>query len=128
MRYPNITSLFKYRTINPQTLEAMRNRKVWVASPNSFNDPFDTNTDNYVAELSEKTIESIARSGFPQIRNKSPRDPVILNTLHAEFVKQAMKFGILSLTENCESTLMWSHYANGHRGFCMSLGERQIAY
>ena len=90
-----------------------------MASPNSFNDPFDTNTDNYVGELSPETIKSIARNGFPQIRTLNPSDPTLLSTLHVGFVKQAMKFGILSLTENCESTLMWSHYANGHRGFCI---------
>lgn len=58
MHYSNITSLFKYRTINQDTLEALRKQKIWVASPSSFNDPFDTNTDNYVEELSPETIET----------------------------------------------------------------------
>lgn len=113
MHHPKTTSLFKYRTINPDTREALRNQKIWVASPNSFDDPFDTNTDNYVDELSPETIETFARRGIPQIRNINP------STLHTLFVKQAKKFGILCLTENCESILMWSHYANGHRGLCL---------
>ena len=29
------------------------------------------------------------------------------------------RVGILSLTERCDDLLMWSHYANGHRGFCL---------
>ena len=92
--------------------------------PESFNDPFDTNTDNYLEELSLETIENIARNGFPQIKNINPSDhPAIVRTLHEGFVKQAMKFGILSMTEDCGSTLMWAHYANGHRGFCMEFGR-----
>jgi Protein of unknown function (DUF2971) len=119
MRYPNITSLFKYRTINRNTLDALGNQKIWVASPNSFNDPLDTNTDNYLENLSPEAIERISRHGVLQIKNRAPNDPARLSTFHDTFVKQAMTFGILSLTENCESTLLWSHYANGHRGFCM---------
>lgn len=113
MHHLNITRLFKYRIINRDTREALRKQKIWVASPDSFDDPFDTNTDNYIEELSPETIETFTRRGYPQIRNMNP------STLHAQFVKQAKKFGVLCLTENCESILMWSRYANGHRGLCL---------
>jgi hypothetical protein len=28
-------------------------------------------------------------------------------------------FSVLSLSENCSSTLMWAHYSDGHKGFCV---------
>ncbi len=32
-------------------------------------------------------------------------------------------FGILCLSRNCDSTLMWSHYANKHNGYCIGFDE-----
>jgi hypothetical protein len=28
-------------------------------------------------------------------------------------------FSVLSMSENCSSTLMWAHYSDGHKGFCI---------
>jgi hypothetical protein len=34
--------------------------------------------------------------------------------------REAMKqFGVLSLSEVCDSILMWTHYSAAHKGFCM---------
>jgi hypothetical protein len=41
MPYPNVTSLFKYREISENSIEGLRNENIWVATPRSFNDPFE---------------------------------------------------------------------------------------
>jgi len=45
-----------------------------------------------------------------------------------KFIKGLMNelrntLGILSLSERNDSILMWSHYANSHKGFCIGFGN-----
>lgn len=35
-------------------------------------------------------------------------------------------YGVLSMTERWNSILMWSHYANFHKGFCIGLNESKM--
>lgn len=127
MPHPHITSLYKYCPIDKDgaikryALEGLRNGKLWASQPNSFNDPFDCNTDNYDPEtIAPRTIEIFSQSGLDNIDFNDPSNiRKVKKLLHAQFVAMAKKYGVLCLTENCESILMWSHYADGHRGFCM---------
>lgn len=119
--HPNITSLYKYRAFNKYSLEGLRDKKLWASRPNSFTDPFDCNTDNYDPnKIKPRTIDILVKGGLDDIDWENPSNILKLNMIrHAEFVKWAQKSGVLCLTENCESILMWSHYADGHQGFCM---------
>jgi hypothetical protein len=41
MEEPHITSLYKYRAFNEYSLSNLKNDTIWLAKPESFNDPFD---------------------------------------------------------------------------------------
>lgn len=50
-------------------------------------------------------------------------------TAHTSWEQKAQKkmsndFGILCLSDTCESYLMWSHYANKHQGYCIGFDEK----
>lgn len=120
MSHPHITSLYKYRAVNDRALEGLRNNKLWISQPNSFNDPFDCNTDNYDPDKIELgTISILAKSGLNLDFSESSNRRNFNKLRHGKFVEKANEFGVLCLATNCESTLMWSHYSDSHRGFCM---------
>lgn len=117
---PSITSLYKYRAINDRTLESLRNHNLWISQPNSFNDPFDCNTDNYeLDKIAPETASLLTNAGVNLDINDASNRHYFDRLRHTKFVEKANEFGILCITGNCASTLMWSHYSDSHRGFCM---------
>ena len=121
MIHPEVTTLYKYRAFNEQSLSILINKKIWCASPESFNDPFDCG-----AEISYKKEVAKLLIG----KNVSPEEM----KRHQEEFKKGMdhdsslkdkKVGIFSLSEVNNEILMWSHYANNHKGFCIGF-ERNL--
>jgi hypothetical protein len=100
MPHPHITSLYKYRAINDYALEGLRNEKLWISRPNSFNDPFDCNTDNYDPEKIEPgTIEILTKSGLNLDFNEPSNRRNFNKIRHAKFVEKANEFGVLCLRQ-----------------------------
>ena len=54
---------------------------------------------------------------FMHIDKKTQRE-LLQDTLYYNEILLS-KMGILSLSEESLNTLMWAHYANSHKGFCM---------
>lgn len=123
MPYANITSLYKYRMIDDRTIEGLRSQKLWVARPDSFDDPFDFNTDNWLEEIDPETIEILSKQGEPWLKDIEFGDPTnreqLIKNMKSSFQSMKEKWGVICFTENCESTLMLSQYADCHRGLCM---------
>ncbi len=115
------SQLYKYREIDDLALDALSQRKFWFASPESFNDPFDSN------------ILVPAPSGYSKIeRAFIDADPSITPGRAKELLAGAIdqmnmmaadvtKSGILSLSSTPYELLMWSHYAKSHAGMCLQL-------
>jgi hypothetical protein len=102
-------SLFKFRPFNKASMEIFVNRKLWFARPDSLNDPFECQFDfeNWVDELS-----------LP---------PHIPNSERIEIKKSASNvfnnLGVCSFSKTRNNLLMWSHYADEHKGFCIGFNE-----
>src|SRR5262249_3461497 len=47
-------------------------------------------------------------------------DPAMWERLKEEFIQTYRnKIGLCCLTEQCNNILMWSHYADNHKGYCV---------
>jgi hypothetical protein len=73
--------------------------------------------------------ESLKATGSDPVSFIEQLLPIMLATERERFsnsVQQTTgeRFGILSLSENPASLLMWAHYAESHRGFALSLTLR----
>ena len=119
--------------------------ELWFASASTFNDPFDTSIPHRVDLSNRQQLARWAndffRREFPQFDRASRRRAVRLRLKeirkdreyaerqHAIQVEQNIeRFGICSLCATKESTLLWGHYADGHRGFCVGLGADRIRH
>lgn len=105
--------------------------ELYFPSPSKFNDPFDCRVDfdidlkcskSDVKKYLEKAQRNMSTpidikrilNDEEELRRNIKR--LAREELQPELEKQ---MGILSLSEKNYDILMWSHYADGHRGFCL---------
>jgi hypothetical protein len=118
--------VYKYRSFDCNTQSLFENHSLWFSNPSSFNDPFDCQIvehDRYTRDeiynyFANRMGQSPDRAG--QLADLHLTDPQLLPSL-LENVKQSVigSKGILSMSENRNNILMWSHYSNSHSGFVM---------
>jgi len=56
----------------------------------------------------------------------SKEGKIKLAQLEEEFYKNIDSYPIYCLSGNCQSNLMWSHYADSHKGFCIEFDSEKI--
>ncbi len=86
--------LYKYRGVDADALAMLASDKVYLSRLDAFNDPFES------LHLDD---EAIAHPERPLAR--------------ASLVEASMR--VCSLSEDHQDLLMWGHYADRHRGFCI---------
>lgn len=126
--------LYKYEKINEQTLRRLKNAQIFFNTPSSFNDPFDCSVleasvllkpDDYTyfckRFLKEKGIDSDADIKVSDIPEKciNQINNVIQKKLEEKQYHWLHEIGCTCFSENKDHILMWSHYADGHKGFCL---------
>ena len=129
--------LYKYRSTSKYSLEGLINNELYFSKYTDFNDPFEFATPAPDVVKSYK----IARKKFREYYdNKEISKEVFLrltklvktpsNEKLEERVKtldrikdNTLNMGILCLSQLDENILMWSHYAENHKGFCIEFNE-----
>lgn len=131
MRYPEITALYKYRKCDDEGywLSSLRDRKVWYCKRASLNDPFDSTimirtdlTDEQYAAGVENQARKLgfSKAEIPKIvEKKVPLKAETMKNSSRKVQRGIDSMGIYCLTELPDNILMWSHYADEHRGFCI---------
>lgn len=123
-------------------LNSLKNNQLWVASPKTFNDPYDCMMNIDIKdEVMEKTKivlqELFGDSIANELLNKTKDvQNQANNNLRPEFdkivkngteeIQEGLFVSCFSELSNLNSILMWSHYANQHRGFCVEYDYREI--
>lgn len=132
--------LYKFRSFNEYTLRSLDLTTVYYANPSAFNDPIDSKPE-FVVDLDVANLEKLFRVVAPQKADsaiqyhqymsgqegdyridKGARDQYagsIANDLQNTLLSEMGSCGVLSLTARWNSPLMWSHYADEHRGICI---------
>ncbi|AGR69657.1 DUF2971 domain-containing protein [Burkholderia pseudomallei] len=109
---------FKFRAINKYLIESLVNSHLYFAKPAQLNDPFDCQLD---------LRRSFARAASSMPPGERRRFLELALNHGDKFLEQWKRnfenFGIcsfsLELTAENGSSLMWSHYADQHRGICL---------
>lgn len=120
--------LYKYRSLTEIFDQLLVNNQLWFSTPNNFNDPFDCqvtiNTKN-----SQFEIESYLKSHSQKVKSEErvkriskvmAENPKKLNELINGTINGLINsLGICCFCENRDNHLLWSHYADGHKGVCL---------
>lgn len=106
-----------YKFLPPDRETYLRDGLLRFSQPVALNDPFESA--NYLPEpLNEQFISRLAT--MPAEKSRELRSAAGLKQLLKDFtLKFGEKFGILSLSDQWNSSLMWAHYTDRHRGFCV---------
>lgn len=140
---PNI--LYKYRDWNNvHHKKTIMNNNIYYSSPSLFNDPFDCkisknltllNTSEkkqkYARELVKDNSKNLSESEIEMQIAKKITEMEDIEKYLADYEKNMNKLhderiGILSLSSRWNSTLMWSHYSDFHKGFCIGFDSELL--
>jgi len=117
--------LYKFCTFEANSLSILINQEVWFSKPADFNDPFDgdfnvsdkSTLDDFIS-ISKKTLLLDECEQFKKEHCDS--DGIIQSDVlskYKDIVGVFKNIGVLCLTPRRDSVLMWSHYADEHKGF-----------
>ena len=113
-------SIYKYRRADDRAIENLKNDLVWMASPETYNDPYDCSF-TVVEETAVEEFLKTAHGKFIEREVKFDRQKIeqyIRNGVEAlRNFRRTMK--ICSFSAANDSLLMWGHYAGDHKGFCI---------
>lgn len=135
-------------------VDALINDNIYLSHPSKFNDPYDSafsiNVEQFKTQILEKLEQRIKETILKNIFEKIDIDIKLvsnadmiyqdlnidmgdtedliekeLQIFYDELIKQ-IKFNVSCFSENPDSILMWSHYANQHHGFCIGYDTSKI--
>ncbi|MEN6317608.1 MAG: DUF2971 domain-containing protein [Syntrophaceae bacterium] len=137
--------LYKYYKLNDRNSERIfTENEIYFASPDQFNDPFDCRVqasfdatdgewEEYLGVMMKNKhpeLDYEVRSAFVrQLINSGWReDPGTKQKIVSDVQEAVNKIGVLCLSEVRDDILMWSHYADSHRGFCLQFNIKTTFY
>lgn len=149
----SIYKLYKFREVNTNNLTSLANAELWFSSKEDFNDPFEgtliideslseadyslwksnVNWTMKIDPLDKDFVDVCQQLGLDP--NETDENTLILEGLRSELsmlknMIHTSKFLCLSLRDqSCDpiyENLMWSHYAQGLRGFCLMFNNEAL--
>lgn len=127
--------LYKYERFTAQSLQNLKDQLIYFGSPLAFNDPYDCALSPRIKEPTDADVEKL-RSHYlakPEIENGIRREfeqasPAVLRdmllrigqkTLDDMIKKFLSQRGVSCFSEKKDNLLMWSHYGDHCKGFCL---------
>lgn len=95
--------LYKYFSFNDFSIDSLENNYIYLSNPKDFNDPFDCSR-NLIIE-----------------QHKELRD-----WQYVERLNDISEIGITCFSENGMEPLLWGHYAQSYRGFCLKFNVESL--
>jgi len=135
--------LYKYRKFDERTISIIVNHAIYFSHADQFNDPFDSRirfsyegTDEVWGKFFQRPPSGLLGLTPVQIKEiieRKKRDPV-RDEILLEVIEDATRkiylseIGICSLSADPAQILMWSHYADSHRGCCLEFSTKQSIF
>ncbi|MBM3181394.1 MAG: DUF2971 domain-containing protein [Chloroflexi bacterium] len=114
--------LYKYQSCSDYSLQNLRHRSVWFSKPETFNDPFDCDINFKIVDVTDESVKAMVVRMDGTVNKSISNDDAVRMALAATEVvkkKQWAEIGVACFAEEYANILMWSHYADNHRGFCL---------
>src|SRR5438067_2036584 len=119
------SKLYKYRLIDDFTKDIILNHRVYFCAPADFNDPFDckmpldfaasdTELRSWVTNVGSKLPLQVAAM---MSKGQAALTPVFFEKLKQKYLQRlSRESSVFCVSEQRDDILMFSHYANGHKG------------
>lgn len=121
--------------------QALEKNEFYFTSPIKFNDPFDCQIPPSLEVATDAQLKQSYRRSLTEMYPEWSRNKVKSEAKNYREAYEAgdwsrigadwenaiaLRFGILSLTTISDSVLMWSHYAEKHKGVCVGLDKKRL--
>lgn len=128
--------LYKYRSLQKErawkhTLDIIEHNRIYFANIRDFNDPFDCLPKMEMANT-YRPIKEIVKHNYPEMprherrykeaelkRQFSRGGHGLVDLASGDSIYPDHGVGVLCLANKANNFLMWSHYADSHRGVCL---------
>ncbi|MDM8356192.1 DUF2971 domain-containing protein [Pandoraea communis] len=141
--------LYKYRPFSTYSVTEIERNEVYYANPKSFNDPMDCSPvidvdvstkvletlcarmllEKYGGEIGKPEVDAdLKRFRYNATEPNEDGSPAnvernyrwyLKGAIEESLVRQMSRHGVLSLAQKWDCPLMWSHYADQHKGICI---------
>ena len=131
--------LYKYYSFNKYTERIIVHNEIYFAKPLEFNDPFDSKPALDFQELKNPEIlenflnaeeQNAKRLGFPWDKKGIKKAiETMVKTGNFELLEERfphsylVEMGIFCMAKEKDNILMWSHYSDSYKGFCLEFEE-----
>jgi len=136
--------LYKYQPFDTQALENLKNQVIYFGSPLRFNDPYDCSARPKFKQLSDSEVELariryLARTDVPiearwqfEASDCDQLRDTLIRTASASIQNFIDNFletnGVSCFSERNDNLLMWSHYAQHGKGFCLEFSGQHETF
>jgi hypothetical protein len=116
--------LFQYSSSRDYVLDSLKNGTIHLKCPNDYNDPFDCRLNIYMDGNDELWTAHGQRLGLTEGQlaelRKQSNIPFEKAGIYLKNIQQSAlsKTRVSCFSEAPDNILMWSHYADHHRGIC----------
>lgn len=145
--YDDIEYVYKYRTFSRNHLQAMFENKIWFSVSSEFNDPFDSSEYLISERVSAKKIIKFMDMNDPDNLGKysemlQRKGQSFINHIHNKLqdgslgkyleeplgnvIANLRRSYIFSTCKRFDNNLMWSHYGDYHKGFCVRYNVKKL--
>lgn len=129
--------------------DLLKKNQFFMASPSSLNDPFDCriyenhikfletseNKEEYIKKSLENNLDYLKSNNLTEENGREILSERLNDTLHYQVRSEVIgneiddqSIGIGCFSENWNSILMWTHYADNHKGYCVGFDEKWLRY
>jgi len=128
--------LYKFQTFNKYSIQNLKRGQIWFSKPEKLNDPFDCAIP-FILDWTDKDFETFylqlqgkdnfatptksfyVTDGKPNQKFQDITRKTHEYYMRLKIINQISGMGISCFTENLDNILMWSHYADSHKAFCI---------
>jgi len=114
--------VFKYSSLSTGINDILLKSTLKFSDPTEYNDPFDCHEYLLKVDMSNANIEAYVDLQYPYFPRNLKRELIRrLNSdeIYKGFEKERKRFKIACFSLDQKNTLMWSHYADKHKGICI---------
>ncbi|RUT71543.1 DUF2971 domain-containing protein [Flavobacterium cupreum] len=117
-----------YKYLPTSRISYLENELLRFTQASDLNDPFECLPQKPSIEKLNALIDSLIPTNTNKMKGKIVREKFdsnfLSNLYETQYGKVNQDIGILSLSKNWKNSLMWAHYTESHKGFCIGFDSQ----